>query len=112
MGGHVDGSETPETAALREGREESGLTDLRFLLDTIFDVDIHPIPAGKGEPAHEHFDVRYLLVTRVPGETVADPSESIDLRWFDLGEAIEIMSATESTRAIRKIERILGRVGS
>ncbi|HUP59776.1 MAG TPA: NUDIX domain-containing protein [Thermoanaerobaculia bacterium] len=31
MGGHVEGDETPDAAALREGAEESGLTDLELL---------------------------------------------------------------------------------
>ena len=35
MGGHVEGAEDPRAAALREGREESGLTDLELLRDAV-----------------------------------------------------------------------------
>src|SRR6187549_1386344 len=45
MGGHVEAGEDPAAAALREGEEESGLSDLE-LLPGIFDVDVHLIPAG------------------------------------------------------------------
>ena len=57
MGGHVEEGESPSAAALREGAEESGLTDLALLRDGIFDVDVHAIPAAKGEPDHFHFDM-------------------------------------------------------
>ncbi|HVE70511.1 MAG TPA: NUDIX domain-containing protein [Thermoanaerobaculia bacterium] len=54
MGGHVEGEELPEAAALREGAEESGLDDRELAPHAVFDLDIHGIPAAKGEPDHEH----------------------------------------------------------
>ena len=105
MGGHVDGDELPETAALREGREESGLADLELL--DLFDLDIHTIPAAKGEPDHDHFDVRYVVRTRTPEAITLDRAESNDLAWVTLGRAAELMPGAESQRAIRKIARLL-----
>lgn len=106
MGGHVDGEELPEAAALREGREESGLRDLHTV-GGVLDLDIHAIPAGRGEPAHDHFDVRYLARTAAPHAVTIDRAESNDLAWVDLGRAAELMPGVESRRAIRKIERLL-----
>lgn len=106
MGGHVDGEELPEAAALREGREESGLHDLRTV-GGVLDLDIHAIPAGKGEPAHDHFDVRYLVRTAAPQAIAIDRAESNELAWVDLARAAELMPGPESQRAIRKIERLL-----
>ena len=77
-GGHVDAGETPEQAALREVREETGFvgTDARFV-----HVDVHP--GGRG---HTHLDVRYVV------EADGDPSpaegESQDVHWFGWDEAI------------------------
>ena len=77
-GGHIDPGETPEEAALREVREETGFVcaDPRFV-----HVDVHP--GGRG---HTHLDVRYLV------EADGDPSpaegESQDVRWFAWDEAI------------------------
>ena len=105
MGGHVDGDELPDQAALREGREESGLADLELV--SLFDLDIHPIPAGKGEPDHDHFDVRYVARTAAPQSISIDRAESNDLGWFDLARAAELMPGAESQRAIRKIARLL-----
>lgn len=105
MGGHVDGDELPVAAALREGREESGLPDLVAL--PMFDLDIHGIPAGKGEPDHHHFDVRFVARTARPEAIAIDPAESNELAWVTLERAAELMPGPESQRAIRKIERLL-----
>ena len=106
MGGHVEGDEFPDAAALREGREESGLGDLE-LFGGIFDLDVHPIPAAQGEPGHQHFDVRYIARTFVPDRVRLDRSESNDIVWVPLRSAIPMMNEEASTRAIRKIERLL-----
>ncbi len=48
-------------SALREAREEMGLQNVRPLAAAIFDLDVHLIPERKGEPAHNHYDVRFLF---------------------------------------------------
>ncbi len=103
MGGHLEPGEAPMTAALREGREESGLSDLRLLVDDVMDLDVHSIPAGKGEPAHLHFDVRYAAITAQPETIASDPNESHELAWVPFADAVTRMNEEGSTRAIRKI---------
>lgn len=105
MGGHVEESELPEAAALREGREESGLEDLETV--ALLDLDIHAIPAGKGEPDHDHYDVRYLARTTRPDSIAIDRAESNELAWVTLERAAQLMPGAESHRAIRKVERLL-----
>lgn len=107
MGGHVEGEETPELTALREGTEESGLGDLTLAGDGIFDLDVHGIPGAKGEPDHDHFDVRYLARTASPHAITLDSAESNDLAWVTLERAAELMPGSESQRVLRKIERVL-----
>jgi 8-oxo-dGTP pyrophosphatase MutT (NUDIX family) len=106
MGGHVEAGERPVDAALREAREESGLSDLE-IIGGIADLDVHVIPAGRGEPEHRHFDVRYIARTATPERIAMDAQESKDLMWFDLDRAAELMSGEESLRVIRKIGRML-----
>ena len=63
-GGHIEASDvSPQSAALREAREETQL-ELDFHQDAPqpFDLDIHQIPERSDEPAHFHLDVRYLLI--------------------------------------------------
>src|SRR5262249_53170046 len=93
--------------ALREAREESGLPDLAFLSDAILDLDVHAIPAGKGEPPHLHHDVRYALVTERPAEIRRDDAESSDLGWVDLEEAALLVAAPGATRARKRIAALL-----
>ena len=106
MGGHVEPGELPHDAALREGVEESGLDDLE-LIGGILDVDVHAIPAGRGEPPHDHFDVRYLARTASPERISIDRAESDELAWVPLEQAGELMRGPESLRVIAKIERLL-----
>jgi 8-oxo-dGTP pyrophosphatase MutT (NUDIX family) len=107
MGGHDEGESDPRATALREGAEESGLADLVLLSDEILDVDVHPIPAGKGEPPHLHHDVRYALATASPDAIHRDDAESLDLRWFGLEEAAAAMGDPDATRALARLARLL-----
>lgn len=103
MGGHLEDGEAPAEAALREGREESGLSDLRLAADEILDLDVHAIPAGRGEPDHVHFDVRYLARALDPAKIIMDRNESNQLAWVSLDEAESLMNEAASSRVIRKI---------
>jgi 8-oxo-dGTP pyrophosphatase MutT (NUDIX family) len=105
MGGHVDAGESVIEAALREGREESGLEALELPAAVPFDIDVHAIPAGKGEPPHRHFDVRFIVRASEPDAIRIAHDESNDLRWFSLDDALAAMNSPESARAIGKIRR-------
>ena len=63
LGGHADGESDPLNVALRAAREESGIADITAVTDALFDIDIHRIPQRKSEPAHYHYDARFLLQT-------------------------------------------------
>ena len=75
-GGHSDGDPDTLAVALREAREESGL-DVRALDDAIFDIDVHRIPARGREPAHLHFDVRFLVQAEHDRFRVSDESHAL-----------------------------------
>jgi 8-oxo-dGTP pyrophosphatase MutT (NUDIX family) len=107
MGGHDEGESDPRATALRESAEESGLQDLVLLSPEILDVDVHPIPAGKGEPPHRHHDVRYALATLTPDATLRDDAESIALKWFTLDDAAAAMNDPDATRALARLARLL-----
>lgn len=107
MGGHLEPGESPRAAALREAFEESGLRDLRLLVDRIIDLDVHDIPSNGIEPAHRHFDLRFLAATDFPKEILIDPEESLALAWFGLDEAASVMNEPCSGRAVGKIRWVL-----
>jgi 8-oxo-dGTP pyrophosphatase MutT (NUDIX family) len=107
-GGHVEAEDvTLADAARREAREEIGVS--RFVEDSagnaaepaIFDVDVHPIPARPTEPAHHHFDVRFLLTACSRDLVVSD--EVADARWMPLTEVHTVASDESVQRCVRKI---------
>ena len=113
LGGHADGSYDLAGTALREAREESGMERFRILdwsrafdsqgsRPTCFDLDIHLIPARASEPAHEHFDARYLLIAEDP-EAFRRSDESIELKWLTLEEAYRLTSETSMRRQFDKV---------
>ena len=81
-GGHIDDGETPESAAIRETQEETGvLCELVWQENSLVDIDVHTIPdnPAKKEPEHIHIDLCFALR---PARLV-DPAEAIEWRWCE-----------------------------
>ena len=100
LGGHSDGDCDPLRVACREASEESGLT-VAPLDEELFDIDIHLSPARRDDPAHHHFDTRFVL--RVVGEEnfrVSDESHA--LRWVEIGRLREVTSEPSMSRMAAK----------
>jgi ADP-ribose pyrophosphatase len=82
-GGRVDDGETPETAAVRECIEETGVAcrGLRKLIEYY--------------PGLDNFNNRTTLFLSEDTETVANfeptDAEVVEIRWFPLGEALEMV---------------------
>ena len=101
LGGHADGDPDLAAVALREAREESGLTRLRLVSPDIFDLDRHWIPARKDVPAHWHFDLRFLIEAE-PGEPLVVSDESHDLAWVELDRVAALNPEESMARMVRK----------
>ncbi len=96
LGGHADGDWDVLAVALREAREESGIENIRAVSEEIFDLDIHQIPPHGQEPAHWHYDVRFLF--RVEGnDTYTVSDESHELAWVT-HEQLHTLDTDESVR--------------
>jgi 8-oxo-dGTP pyrophosphatase MutT (NUDIX family) len=117
LGGHADGEWNVEEVALREAREESGLAAFDLLpIDGVpipFDVDVHRIPPRFGtdgqliEDAHEHHDIRFLLMARAAARPKAS-AESHDVAWFTLEEVPRHTEEESILRMLRKTLELLG----
>lgn len=101
LGGHADGELAPLAVALREAREESGLTRLKVVSESLFDVDRHRIPARGEEPEHWHYDLRFL-VEADPEEPLQISSESHDLAWVELARVTDYSREESLARMVRK----------
>lgn len=88
VGGHADpGESDPLEIALREAREETGLTDLVPWPDAALrHVVICAVPASATEPRHEHADLRYIFATSKPAAITPENDQS-PLRWLTVAEA-------------------------
>ena len=111
-GGHVEqGDATLLAAAQRELSEETGLCELAPE-PGLLDVDVHAIPARADQPAHEHFDVRFLF--RSDRRQLNAGSDARDAQWVPIAELLARGDSVRASRypsdesvlrAIRKLER-------
>src|ERR1700691_4309721 len=108
VGGHGDpGESDPLEVALREGVEETGLTDLRPWPDAeLRHVAVVNVPASASEPAHQHADLRFVLATDDP-DAARPESPGAPLRWLSPGEACELTSEPNFREALSRVERLL-----
>ncbi len=86
LGGHADGDRDLGAVALKEAMEESGIPELT-LEPELFDIDVHDIPARGVEPAHRHFDARFVVRTGAD-EVFIVGDESHDLAWWRIEDLI------------------------
>lgn len=109
IGGHADPGEQDALAiALREGAEETGLPDLAPWPDTeLRQVVIVQVPEGKGEPAHEHADLRFLLATGKPEGARAE-HPGAPLRWLSPPDAAGLTREANLRVLIARAAVLLG----
>ena len=110
VGGHGDpGESDPLAIAGREAAEETGLADLVPWPDArLRHLVIVGVPAGNGEPAHEHADLRYFMATGTP-ETTRAENQDAPLRWLSLAQAREATSEANLLETMARLERLLKR---
>ena len=108
VGGHGDpGESDPLAIAVREAAEETGLADLVPWPDEqLRHLVIVGVPAGQGEPAHEHADLRYFMATRTPDAARAE-NEHAPLRWLSIPEAYQATSEVNLRESLARLERLL-----
>lgn len=85
FGGHLEpGDASLSAAALREGREESGLPELTLLRPDPVDLDRHQLSSAFGR-CTEHLDVAFAAVAGRTA-TTAVSSESEDVAWWPVDD--------------------------
>ncbi len=100
-GGHCDGDPDVLAVARREAAEETGLLGIKPLSTAIFDIDVHLIPAKGTEPAHWHYDIRFLLEASLD-EPLVISAESKNLAWVKLSEVAALNNSASLLRMVKK----------
>jgi acetylornithine deacetylase/succinyl-diaminopimelate desuccinylase-like protein/8-oxo-dGTP pyrophosphatase MutT (NUDIX family) len=121
-GGHADpGETTGEEVALREALEETGVPGLALhpKAPRPLDVDVHDIPARGAEPAHQHLDLRYLVVAPQGASFRRSTEETRDMRWLGWDEVAALGQEGPTRgpdsgllRALAKARRIATRLSA
>ena len=92
-GGHADGEADLLAVALREAREETGLTAISPVLRDIYSVEVLPVNShvkrGAFVAAHLHLNVTYLLTADDALPLRSKPDENSAVAWLPLAEAAD-----------------------
>ena len=111
-GGHADGDEHVGRVALKEALEETGMEGLKLYSTDILDLDIHTIPERKGVPEHEHYDIRFMIVTSLKTPFQLS-EESNELAWIPFEELEAATGGNKSIlRMVEKTRRFAGYLSS
>ena len=96
LGGHADGDRDLLETAMREVREESGLTDVRPVSRNIYSLEILTVDGhekrGRYVSSHLHLNVTYLLEADPAAPVRIRPGENSRVGWFPLAEAVAASS--------------------
>ncbi len=89
VGGHADGETNLLSVALREAKEETGVT-AKPVCDEIFSLEILPVSGhikkGKYVPSHIHYNVTYLLEADENEKLSVCEDENSAVAWIDIND--------------------------
>ncbi len=97
IGGHADGVEDLRSVALRELREETGVTSGRLVSEDIFSLEIMTVDGhekhGSYVSSHLHMNVTYLAEANEAEALTVNRAENQAVQWWPLEDALK--AATE-----------------
>ncbi len=92
-GGHADGDSNLLNVAIKEAKEETGITNIYPLSKDIYSLEILTVDGHikKNEyvNSHLHLNITYLLCASSNDELKIKPDENSNVSWFNIDEAIE-----------------------
>jgi len=105
--GHVDPGESPEQAAMREVREETGIETTLVAPLEVIDYWYHGLARGRRVRVHKY--VHFYLLAHRAGDVRDHDHEVHEARWMPLDEALRAL-AFDAERSV--LERARGLIES
>lgn len=91
-GGHADGDHDLLAVAVREAKEETGLSSVAPLETGLFSIETLTVnphhKRGQYVPAHLHLNVTFLLEADASEPLRSKPDENSAVAWFPLDDAV------------------------
>ncbi|MEZ4865646.1 MAG: NUDIX hydrolase [Caldilineaceae bacterium] len=104
--GLVDTGESVEETALREIREEAGITTK--LVAPLDVIEYWYVGHSHGQPVRFHKFVHFFLCQYVSGDIRNhDPREVIEARWAPIAEAVKLLAFSNEKKLVRQAQGLL-----
>ena len=106
-GGHADGDADLLSVALREAREETGVTHIRPLSPAIASLDILPVwghvKRGAWVSSHQHLNVTYLLTAAEDDALHFREGENTKVGWLPADRLLELTNEWQMDEVYTKL---------
>ena len=111
LGGHNDGDDDSLDVAIKETKEETGVTNVTPFSTDIFMIETIMVPnhikKGTHISDHLHLNITYLLIADETDPLFINPEENSNVAWFTFSEALEKVSEPHMLPIYRKaLEKI------
>ena len=101
--GHLEAGETPEQAALREVREETGLT--AEILQRLGEISYWF--RAKAVPGRLFKTVHFFLMQATGGSITDHDFEVDEVRWYPVAAALKRMTYPSERKLVRQAQQVL-----
>lgn len=113
MGGHADGETDLLSVAIREVKEEAGISNVRPVSEEIFSlesltVDGH-VKKGNYVSSHLHLNITYLLEADSEEQVSVKADENSGVMWFSPEDALE--KSTEPWFVVHIYSKLIKKMG-
>lgn len=106
-GGHADGDEDLLYVAIKEAKEETGVTSIEPLMEKIASVDILPVwghvKKGKYVATHMHLSVAYILIADENQTLHINEAENSGVKWIKIEEIEKYSNEPEIIKVYHKL---------
>ena len=113
-GGHADGDEDLLHVAVKEAREETGLSSVVPITEKIYSMEIlgvnGHVKRGEFVGTHVHLNITYLLQASEQEVLRIKPDENSGVRWEPIEEAVSLSNEPYMQTIYKKLNDKLGTV--